>query len=90
MTRKKAEELGRKPLFHYVDFMFLGVEPKDFLEGPGVVMPKILERNKLTIDDMKYVEINEAFATAVLTAEKMMGWKDRVKLNPHGRIFPAG
>jgi acetyl-CoA C-acetyltransferase len=90
MSRKKAEKLGKKPLLHYVDFMFLGVEPKDFLEGPGIVIPKILERNKLTLDDMKYVEINEAFATCVLTAEKMMGWKDRVKLNPHGGCIALG
>ncbi|MCJ7594944.1 MAG: thiolase family protein [Desulfobacterales bacterium] len=90
MSRKKAEELGRKPLFHFVDFMFLGVEPKDFLEGPGVVMPKILEKNKLTIDDMKYVEINEAFATCLLTAERMMKWKDRGKLNPHGGCIALG
>jgi len=90
MSRKKAEELGKKPLLHYVDFLFSGIEPKDFPEGPGVVIPMILKRNNLTIDDIKYVEINEAFATVCLAAEKMMGWKDRAKLNPHGGCIALG
>ncbi len=90
MSRGKAEELGRKPLLHYVDFLFSGLEPADFPEGPGVVIPRILERNRLTIDDIRYVEINEAFATVVLAAEKMMGWKDREKLNPHGGCIALG
>lgn len=90
MSRKKAEELGRKPLLHYVDFVFCGVEPKDFLEGPSVSMTKILERNNLTLDDMRYVEINEAFAPVILSTEKMMGWKDREKLNPHGGCIALG
>jgi acetyl-CoA acetyltransferase family protein len=90
MSRRKAAELGKKPLLHFVDFLFCGVEPVDFPEGPGVAIPLILERNKLTIEDMKYVEINEAFASVVLAAEKMMGWKDRVKLNPHGGCIALG
>ena len=90
MSRKKAEELGKKPLLHIVDFLFYGVEPIDFLEGPAVIIPKILERNNLTLDDMKYVEINEAFAPAILVAEKVMGWKDREKLNPHGGGIALG
>jgi len=90
MSRKKADELGRKPLLHYVDFLFFGVEPRDFLEGPYAVITRILERNNLTIDDMRYVEINEAFAPAVLTTEKLMGWKDREKLNPHGGCIALG
>lgn len=90
MSRKKAEELGKKPLVHFVDFLFYGIEPIDFPEGPGVAIPMILKRNNLTIDDMKYVEINEAFAPVVLVAEKMMGWKDRQKLNPHGGAIALG
>lgn len=90
MSRKKAEELGRKPLLHFVDFLFSGVEPVDFPEGPGVAIPVILKRNRLTIDDMKYVEINEAFASVVLAAERMMGWKDREKVNPHGGCIALG
>lgn len=90
MSRKRAEELGKKPLLHYVDFLFRGVEPKDFLEGPAVAIPEILERNNLTMEDMKYVEINEAFATVTLATEKLMGWKDREKLNPHGGCIALG
>jgi len=90
MSRKKAEELGKKPLFHYVDFAFCGVEPADFPDGPGVVIPKILERNNLSLSDMKYVEINEAFGSVIIAAERMLDWKDRAKLNPHGGGISLG
>ncbi len=90
MTRKKAEELGLKPIASFVDFLFYGVEPADFPDGPGVSMPLILKRNNFTIDDMKYVEINEAFGSVVLAAEKMLNWSDREKLNPHGGCIALG
>jgi acetyl-CoA C-acetyltransferase len=90
MSRKKADELGKKPLFHFVDFLFYGVDPIDFPEGPGVAIPMILKRNNLTLDDMKYVEINEAFASVVIATEKILGWKDRQKLNPHGGAIALG
>jgi len=90
MSRKKAEELGKKPLLHFVDFLFYGVEPVDFPDGPGKAIPMILERNNLTLDDMKYVEVNEAFGAVILATEKLLGWKDRKKLNPHGGAIGLG
>lgn len=90
MSRKKAEKLGKKPLIHFVDFLFYGIEPKDFLEGPGIAIPLILEKNGLTLEDMRYVEINEAFASVILAAEKLMGWRDRKKVNPHGGAVALG
>lgn len=90
MSRKKAQELGLKPLASFVDFLFYGLEPADFPDGPGLSIPVILKRNNLTIDDMKYVEINEAFGAVCLAAEKMMNWKDRAKMNPHGGCIALG
>jgi acetyl-CoA C-acetyltransferase len=90
MSRKKAEELGKKPLIRFVDFHFSGLEPIDFPEGPGRAIPMILERNNLTLDDMKYVEVNEAFGVVILATEKLLGWKEREKLNPHGGGIALG
>jgi len=90
MSRKRAEELGYKPIAHFVDFLFSGLEPADFPDGPGLSMPIILKKNNLTIDDMRYVEINEAFACVNLAAEKMMNWRDREKMNPHGGCIALG
>jgi len=90
MSRKKAKELGFKPIASFVDFLFSGLEPADFPDGPGLSIPIILKRNNMTIDDVKYVEINEAFSSVVLAAEKMMNWHDREKLNPHGGCIALG
>lgn len=90
MSRKKAEELGFKPIASFVDFFFYGVEPADFPDGPGASIPIILKKNNLTLDDMRYVEINEAFSSVVIAAEKMMNWCDREKLNPHGGCIALG
>jgi acetyl-CoA C-acetyltransferase len=90
MARSKAEKLGKKPLAHFVDFFFHGVDPIDFPEGPGKAIPIILKKNRLTLDDMRYVEINEAFASVILAAERLLGWKNREKLNPHGGAVALG
>jgi acetyl-CoA C-acetyltransferase len=39
MSRKKAEELGFKPIAAFVDFFFYGLEPADFPDGPGLSIP---------------------------------------------------
>ena len=90
MTRKKAEELGYKPIASFVDFLFYGLEPADFPDGPGLSIPVILKRNNMKIDDMRYVEINEAFSSVILAAEKMLNWKDREKMNAHGGCIAMG
>ncbi len=90
MSRKRAEELGLKPIAHFVDFFFYGLEPADFPDGPGLSIPIILKRNNLTINDMRYVEINEAFGCVNLAAEKIMNWRDREKMNPHGGCIALG
>lgn len=89
-TRKKAKEMGWKPIASFVDFLFYGVDPADFPMGPGVAIPIALKRNDMTLDDLKYVEINEAYSSVILAAEQMLGWKDREKLNPHGGCIALG
>lgn len=90
MSRKRAQELGLKPMASFVDFLFYGLEPADFPDGPGLSIPAILKKNNLTINDMKSVEINEAFGCVCLAAEKMMNWRDREKMNPHGGCIALG
>lgn len=90
MSRKKANELGFKPIASFVDFLFYGVEPADFPDGPGVSIPIILKRSNLTLNDMNFIEINEAFSSVILTAEKLANFHDRKKLNPHGGAIALG
>jgi acetyl-CoA C-acetyltransferase len=88
-TRKKAEELGLKPMAHIVDYMFYGVDPGYFPEGPSVTIPRHLKKVGLTIDDITAFEINEAFAVvnAICINEAKIPWE---KTNLHGGGISLG
>jgi acetyl-CoA C-acetyltransferase len=76
------------------------------LMAPAFAVPRLLARNGLTLDDLDYIEIHEAFAATVLTTlaaweseefgvsrlglEGAFGTVDRAKLNVHGSSLAAG
>jgi acetyl-CoA acyltransferase len=72
MSREKAEELELKPRAVIRAQAVVGVEPVLCLEGPIYSTPKCLERANLTLDDMDLLEVNEAFASVVIAAGKML------------------
>jgi len=82
MERSLAEERGLKPLGVYRGMAVAGCEPDEMGIGPIYAIPKLLERNGLTIDDIGLWEINEAFAVQVLyCAEKLGIPEDRLNVN---------
>jgi len=87
--RKKAAELGVKPLFSIVSYAQLAVEPSTMGEGPGFSIPAALKNAGMTLNDMDIIEVNEAFAIQVLSNEKVLNW-DRSKLNVHGGAIALG
>lgn len=89
MHRSEAERRGLKPLAHLVSWAFVGVDPRWFTEGPGYAIPAALEKVGLTLDDMKYVEINEAFASQMLANIKQLNL-DPAKVNVHGGAIADG
>ncbi len=66
MTKKKAQELGLKPLMRLINICCEGVDPKVMGLGPAVVIPKALKQAGMKFDDIQYWEINEAFASQFL------------------------
>lgn len=86
-----------------VDFVH-GVD--GLLMAPVFAVPRLLARNGLTLDDLDYVEIHEAFASTVLTTlaaweseqfgkerlglDGAFGSVDRARLNVHGSSLAAG
>lgn len=87
MSRAKADELGLKPLFTIVDYAEVSQPTKDIATVPGLSIKKVLDQNDLTVDDMKLVEINEAFAAvALISARSILGMsvesmKEKVNVN---------
>jgi len=58
-------------------------------EGPGYAIPIALDRAGMTLGDMDFLEVNEAFAAQVLANERKLEW-DRSKLNMNGGAIALG
>lgn len=72
MSKKKAQELGIKPLMKLINVCSAGVDPKIMGVGPAVVIPKCLKQAGMKFEEVEYWEINEAFAAQWLGAGRML------------------
>ena len=97
MRRSKAEEMGIPPLATIASVASGASEPRRMAELPGFVIQKALERAALSIDDMKIIEINEAFAAVTLVSTKVLAGRDETKwrellgkTNPNGGAIAIG
>jgi acetyl-CoA acetyltransferase family protein len=89
MSEEKASALGLKPRARFHTFALAGVDPVMMLTGPIPATTKVLERAKMTLDQMDLVEINEAFAPVVLSWEKEHH-PDMSKVNVNGGAIALG
>ncbi|EQD39830.1 acetyl-CoA acetyltransferase, partial [mine drainage metagenome] len=65
MSEEKANALGLRPRARLHSFAVVGVDPVTMLTGPIPATKMVLEKGKLTLDDIDLIEINEAFASVV-------------------------
>lgn len=79
MTRKKAEEKGLRPLATIVNSVASATAPRGIAVIPAYTIQKALDKAKLTINDMKLIEINEAFAAMPLVSTKILAGGDEMK-----------
>jgi acetyl-CoA acyltransferase len=89
MERSKAEALGLKPRARIVDQTTVGVDPVIMLTGPIPATRKLLERNKMTVNDIDLFEVNEAFAS-VLAAWRRELEPDMDRVNVNGGAMALG
>jgi acetyl-CoA acyltransferase len=89
MSRERADELGATPRARIVDQTTVGVDPVLMLTGPIPATRKILERNRMTLDDIDLVEINEAFASVIAAWERELA-PDVEKVNVNGGAIAIG
>jgi acetyl-CoA C-acetyltransferase len=108
-TDEWAEERGLPVLAHIVDAETAAVDyvtgHEGLLMAPAYAVPRMLERNGLTLQDFDFYEIHEAFASQVLSTlaawedpvfckerlglDKPLGSIDRTKLNVNGSSLAA-
>ncbi len=89
MSAEKAKQLGLQPLGIYRGSAVAGCGPEEMGIGPVFAVPKLLERQGLTIDDIDIVELNEAFASQTLYCQRQLGIPEE-KLNPSGGSIAIG
>lgn len=87
--RSVAKRLGLPILGKYVTGVVVGVPPRIMGIGPAFAIPKALEKTGLSLNDIDFFEINEAFASqAVYCVEKLGIPHDKV--NVHGGAIAIG
>jgi acetyl-CoA C-acetyltransferase len=79
MTRKKAGELGLKPIATILTMTSIAIAPNRMPEGPGFAIKKVLNMANLKLDQIAVVEINEAFAAVPLVSIEVVCDKDKAK-----------
>ncbi|GGM68851.1 acetyl-CoA acetyltransferase [Thermogymnomonas acidicola] len=89
MSGKKAEEHSIRPLARIRSFAWAAVDPTIMGHGPVPASQKALKKAGLSVDDVDFWEINEAFAVVVLNAIKELNI-DPSRVNVHGGAIAIG
>lgn len=92
MSAERAEALGVQPLARIRAMAVAGVDPSIMGYGPVPSTHKALKRAGLSIKDIDYVELNEAFAAQALPVLKDLDLLDAMddKVNLHGGAIALG
>ena len=89
MSLEKAKELGLKPRARIRAQAVVGTDPVLMLEGPIPGTAAVLKRAGLKLEDIDIFEVNEAFASVVLSWQKETG-ADLAKTNVNGGAIAVG
>ncbi|GGZ85444.1 acetyl-CoA acetyltransferase [Ignatzschineria indica] len=82
---------GIKPIAKILSSATSGVEPRVMGVGPVEAITKAISRANLTLADIDIIEINEAFATQVLSCLKLLNISfDDPRVNPNGGAIAVG
>jgi acetyl-CoA acyltransferase len=89
MERSRAEALGLAPLLRFVGFNVAGVRPDIMGIGPVAAVPRVLQRTGMSLAEMDFIELNEAFASQAVAVVRELGI-DEEKLNVDGGAIALG
>ena len=89
MSEEKALELNLTPIAKIKSYADAAHEPKWFTTAPSKAIPKALEKIDMSIDEIEYFELNEAFSVVGLANMKILGLKDDI-VNVNGGAVSLG
>lgn len=89
MSKEKAEELGVKPLARVLGYADNEQAPIDFTTAPANAIRKAVAKAGLSLDQIDFFEINEAFSVVSLANNKLLEL-DNEKVNVYGGAVSLG
>jgi acetyl-CoA acyltransferase len=88
-SEKAVKTFGLTPLARFVSFSVRGVAPEVMGIGPIEAIPAALKAGGLKLDDIGWIELNEAFAAQALAVMDTVGL-DPARVNPLGGAIALG
>ena len=89
MSVDKARELKLSPIAKIKSFADAAHEPKWFTTAPSKAIPKALEKIEMSINEIEYFELNEAFSVVGLANMKILDLKNN-RVNVNGGAVSLG
>lgn len=89
MSAEKAKELGLKPMARILASAAAGVPPRVMGLGPVPATGKALARAGLKLEDIRLIELNEAFAVQALAVMQELGLDPEI-VNVNGGAIALG
>lgn len=89
MSEDRAKAEGLRPRARFVAQALIGSDPYYHLDGPIAATARVLDRAGMTLDDIDIIEINEAFASVVVSWARAHK-ADMDKVNVNGGAIALG
>jgi acetyl-CoA acyltransferase len=89
VSEKILKQFNLTPLARFVSFSVRGVPPEIMGIGPKEAIPAALKTAGLTLDQIDWIELNEAFAAQAIAVIQDLGL-DPAKVNPMGGAIALG
>jgi acetyl-CoA C-acetyltransferase len=89
MSKEKMESLGLTPLAKVLGYADAAQAPEWFTTTPALALPKAVAKAGLTMDQLDYVELNEAFSVVGIVNMQKMNL-DSAKVNVNGGAVSIG
>ncbi|MEW5675636.1 acetyl-CoA C-acyltransferase [Flavobacterium enshiense] len=78
-----VEKYNLKPLARIIGYADAAQAPEWFTTSPSLAIPKALKQANLSLDQIDYFEINEAYSSVILANQKILGIPTE-KINVYG------
>ncbi len=88
-SKEALQKYQLKPLARIISYADAAVDPKEYAEAPAHAIAITLRRAGLTLQDMDFIEINEAYAAVVLVNQQLLGF-DLSRTNVYGGAVAMG